>query len=32
MIGKARAARFKLQHAIEDVDNQVALLQANVPR
>ena len=32
MIGKARAARFKLQHAIEDVDNQVALLQANVAK
>ena len=32
MIGKARAARFKLQHAIELVDNQVALLQANVAK
>jgi membrane fusion protein (multidrug efflux system) len=32
MIGKARSARFKLQHAIEDVDNQVALLQANVAK
>ena len=30
MIGKARAARFKLQRSIEDVDNQIALLKANV--
>src|SRR5262245_24002059 len=28
--GKARAARFSLQHAIEDVDNQIALLHAKV--
>jgi membrane fusion protein (multidrug efflux system) len=27
-IGQARGFRFKLQHAIEDVDNQVALLRA----
>jgi membrane fusion protein (multidrug efflux system) len=27
-IGQARGLRFKLQHAIEDVDNQVALLRA----
>jgi membrane fusion protein (multidrug efflux system) len=26
--GKARAARFRLEHAIEDVDNQIALLHA----
>jgi membrane fusion protein (multidrug efflux system) len=32
MIGKARSARFKLEHAIEDVNNQVALLQANVAK
>jgi membrane fusion protein, multidrug efflux system len=32
MIGKARAARFKLQHAMEDVNNQVALLRANVAK
>lgn len=30
MIGKARSSRFKLQHAIEDVKNQVSLLRANV--
>jgi len=30
MLGQARAARFKLDHAIEDVDNQVALLRADV--
>src|SRR5581483_3205325 len=27
-IGQARSLRFKLQHAIEDVDNQVALIRA----
>ena len=27
-IGQTRAYRFKLQHAIEDVDNQIALLRA----
>lgn len=27
-IGQARGYRFKLQHAIEDVDNQIALLRA----
>jgi membrane fusion protein, multidrug efflux system len=30
LLGNARAARFKLQHAIEDVDNQVALLRADI--
>jgi len=30
VLGNARAARFKLQHAIEDVDNQVALLRADI--
>ncbi|MEA3209083.1 MAG: rane fusion protein multidrug efflux system [Chthoniobacter sp.] len=29
-VGQARGFRFKLQHAIEDVDNQVALLRARV--
>jgi membrane fusion protein (multidrug efflux system) len=29
-VGQIRANRFKLQHAIEDVNNQVALLRANV--
>ena len=29
-VGKARSLRFNLQHAIEQVDNQVALLRANV--
>lgn len=29
-IGQARSLRFKLQHAIEDVDNQVALIRARV--
>jgi membrane fusion protein, multidrug efflux system len=29
-IGQARGLRFKLQHTIEDVDNQVALLRARV--
>ena len=29
-IGQARSLRFNLQHAIEDVDNQVALLHAKV--
>ena len=29
-VGLTRGNRFKLQHAIEDVDNQVALLRANV--
>jgi membrane fusion protein (multidrug efflux system) len=30
MIGQVRANRFKLQHTIEDVNNQIALLRANV--
>ncbi|MGN6371021.1 MAG: efflux RND transporter periplasmic adaptor subunit [Phycisphaerae bacterium] len=30
LIGQARAARFNLQHAIEDVDNEIALLRARV--
>jgi membrane fusion protein (multidrug efflux system) len=30
LVGKARSLRFNLQHAIEQVDNQVALLRANV--
>jgi membrane fusion protein (multidrug efflux system) len=29
-IGQARGLRFKLQHAIEDVDNQVAMIRARV--
>jgi len=29
-IGQARGLRFKLQHAIEDVDNQVAVIRARV--
>ena len=29
MIATARAARFKMDHATEDVDNQIALLKAN---
>ncbi len=29
-VGKARGLRFNLQHAVEQVDNQVALLRANV--
>jgi membrane fusion protein (multidrug efflux system) len=29
-IGQARSLRFKLQHAIENVDNQVALIRARV--
>jgi membrane fusion protein, multidrug efflux system len=29
-IGQARGLRFKLQHAIEDVDNQIALIRARV--
>ncbi len=29
-VGKVRSLRFNLQHAIEQVDNQVALLRANV--
>ena len=29
LLGNARA-RFKLQHAIEDVDNQIALLRADI--
>jgi membrane fusion protein, multidrug efflux system len=29
-VAQARSNRFKLQHAIEDVDNQVALLRANI--
>jgi membrane fusion protein, multidrug efflux system len=32
MIGKARSARFLLQHTIEDVDDQIALLRANVAK
>lgn len=28
--GQARAARFKLEHTIEDVNNQIALLRSNV--
>ena len=31
-IGQTRGLRFKLQHAIEDVDNQVALIRARVVR
>ena len=30
LIGQARSLRFKLTHAIEDVDNQVALIRARV--
>jgi membrane fusion protein (multidrug efflux system) len=30
LIGETRSNRFKLQHAIEDVDNQIAVLRANV--
>ena len=30
LIGQARSNRFKLAHAIEDVDNQVALIRARV--
>ena len=30
MVAQARANRFKLEHAIEDVNNQVAVLRANV--
>lgn len=30
MVAQSRSQRFKLQHAIESVDNQVALLRANV--
>ncbi len=30
LIGQARGLRFKLQHAIEDVDNQVALIRARI--
>jgi membrane fusion protein (multidrug efflux system) len=29
-VGQARAARFKLEHTIEDVNNQIALLRSNV--
>jgi len=29
-VGKTRSLRFNLQHAIEQVDNQIALLRANV--
>ena len=29
-LGQARGLRFKLQHAIEDVDNQIALIRARV--
>ncbi len=30
MVAQARANRFKLQHTIEDVNNQIAVLRANV--
>ena len=30
MVAQARAARFKLEHSIEDVNNQVAILRATV--
>jgi membrane fusion protein (multidrug efflux system) len=30
MVAQARANRYKLQHAIEDVNNQIAVLSANV--
>jgi membrane fusion protein (multidrug efflux system) len=30
LVAQARSNRFKLEHAIEDVDNQVALLRANI--
>lgn len=30
MVAKARSERFKLQHAIEDVDNQIAMLRQRV--
>jgi len=30
MVAQARANRYKLQHAIEDVNNQIAMLAANV--
>ena len=30
LVAQARANRFKLEHAIEDVDNQIANLRANV--
>jgi membrane fusion protein (multidrug efflux system) len=30
IVAQARSNRFKLQHAIEDVDNQVALLRADI--
>ncbi len=29
-IGRARGLRFKLQHAIEDVDNQIAIIRARI--
>ena len=29
-LGQARSLRFKVQHAIEDVDNQIALIRARV--
>src|SRR6266446_1891148 len=29
-LGQTRGLRFKLQHAIEDVDNQIALIRARV--
>lgn len=29
-LGQARGLRFKLQHAVEDVDNQIALIRARV--
>jgi membrane fusion protein, multidrug efflux system len=30
LVAQTRGNRFKLQHAIEDVDNQIALLRANI--
>ncbi len=30
MVAQARSNRFKLEHAIEDVDNEIALVRANV--
>ena len=30
MVAQVRGNRFKLQHAIEEVDNQIALLRANI--
>jgi membrane fusion protein (multidrug efflux system) len=31
LLGQARSNRFKLARAIEDVDNQIALIAARVP-